>query len=71
MQKNTNQTILFLKNNSESKNFNIYCDLKTHLRHEIILNIKVNSLIEDSVEQAKASPLPSPEDVTSDVYVSY
>ena len=35
------------------------------------LDEEVNSLIEDSVEQAKASPLPSPEDVTSDVYVSY
>ena len=31
---------LNFKNNSESKNFNIYCDLKTHLRHEIISNIK-------------------------------
>jgi TPP-dependent pyruvate/acetoin dehydrogenase alpha subunit len=31
----------------------------------------VNSLIEESVDQAKKSPLPNPEDVTTDVYVSY
>lgn len=35
------------------------------------LDDEVNSLIEESVEQAKASPLPSAEDVTTDVYVSY
>ena len=35
------------------------------------LDEEVNSLIEESVDQAKKSPLPSPEDVTTDVYVSY
>ena len=34
------------------------------------LDEEVNSLIE-SVDQAKKSPLPKPEDVTKDVYVSY
>ena len=35
------------------------------------LDEEVNSLIEESVDQAKKSPLPNPEDVTKDVYVSY
>ena len=35
------------------------------------LDEEVNSLIEESVDQAKKSPLPNPEDVTTDVYVSY
>ena len=35
------------------------------------LDEEVNSLIEESVDQAKKSPLPKPEDVTKDVYVSY
>ena len=32
---------------------------------------EVNELIELSAEEAAAAPVPSPEEVTTDVYVSY
>ena len=35
------------------------------------IDVEVLTLIEEAVEEAKAAPLPAPEELTTDVYVSY